>query len=181
MHVTLPRLSRRTRTKWIIIGKACLIIGSVVVRILVATSHGWGEWISTCTHLHRIVLTRAHARVHSCCELTRWLLRGSWLRITLHVCHDFVETSNNIIRIGLLYSRLLGLLLRLWLLHHLLLHLHALSHSLLHLSHHWVHRLLSHHHLISCLLLHHHLHRISLHLRLLGLLCLGARITHKVK
>lgn len=101
------------------------------------------------------------------------------MRISIHVCHDFVETSNNIIRIGLLNSWLLGLLLRLLLLH-LLLHLYALSHSLLHLSHHWVHRLL-HHHWICCLLLHHHLHRVSLHLGLLRLLSLITGRAYQVK
>ena len=101
------------------------------------------------------------------------------MRISIHFCHDFVETSNNIIRIRLLNSRLLGLLLRLLLLH-LLLHLYALSHGLLHLSHHWVHRLL-HHHRICCLLLHHHLHRVSLHLGLLRLLSLSTGRAHQVK
>ena len=105
----------------------------------------------------------------------------------MHVSHDLVETSNNIIRIGLLNSRLLGLLLLGWLLllHHLLLHLHALGHGLLHLCHHWVHRLLllAHHHRIRTrhhrLLLHHHLlDRISWHLRLLGLI---VRITHQIE
>ena len=179
MHVTLPWLLRGTRTKWIIIGKACLVIRPIMVRILITTRHGWGKGISTCTHLHCVVLTthtRAHARMHSCGKLVRWLLWGSWLRISIHFCHDFVETSNNIIRIGLLNSRLLGLLLRLLLLH-LLLHLYALSHSLLHLSHHWVHRLL-HHHRICCLLLHHHLHRVSLHLGLLRLLSLSTGRAH---
>ena len=105
----------------------------------------------------------------------------------MHVSHDLVETSNNIIRIGLLNSRLLGLLLLGWLLllHHLLLHLHALGHGLLHLCHHWVHRLLAHHHRIRTrhhLLLHHHLlHRIGWHLRLLGLLGLIVRSTHQIE
>ena len=81
---------------------------------------------------------------------------------------------------------MLGLLL-LWLLllHHLLLHLYALGHGLLHLGHHWVHRLLAHHHRIRTghcrLLLHHHLHRVGLHLRLLGLLSLTAGAAHQIE
>ena len=179
INIAHPRLGGRTAALVeTTCSGSCIVHWPVVVGVLIShAAVSCCEWILATAHLHGVEGAHVwlHAHTH---RVHLWLLRRLLLRLFLHVCHDLVESAENVIGVDLFLSSLLLLLLLLLLHLLLLLCLHscvALLHRCLHLCHHWVDRLLLHHRIS---LRHSHTHG---HLGLCWLLCWSRGAAHQVE